>query len=519
MHLLELAVAERLRELEGPDGPWKEAGTLLFALVRREGVCLLAASVEAPAVLEVVLPPEQTALRRPAPLELDRQRASEDLRLELRVERGSVKASIQAPARQSRAARARTDAPPRQMQPGTGPRADWWSNLARLREARSGGALVRGFCLYEMPATFGKRRTAPTWRCCFHVVVETRTTSDRVVYEDPNEARRTCDADKPYIFVPSSRAHAQLSDAQLLSGEWIKTRGADAVTRMPFLARITEAERATDFLPMRFEERPAVPGGTRPALASRYEVQFESSRDPAIGEFHLLAEPEDPAAPRGVLGTFLTTTGDYRYLAGSIDAQGLRLSCFDGAHAFLFHAEQVPGRQVHGGLATLRGDFWSRESWHESWTAGPNASIQLPDPWAQVGLKPASERPDWRAIQVTQLDGMRVPLGKLGSQDAPARLLVLFGSWCPNCHDEHAYLKELYQKYAARGLAITSLGFELGGERGGQNPFSQRGHHTTGHKNITRHRTPSALQASHRNRESITKVLGEMELQDSKSAP
>ncbi|MAW62098.1 MAG: hypothetical protein CMJ94_14880 [Planctomycetes bacterium] len=253
-------------------------------------------------------------------------------------------------------------------------------------------------------------------------------------------------------------------EGSVLSGEWIKTRGADAVTRMPFLARITEAERATDFLPMRFEERPAVPGGTRPALASRYEVQFESSRDPAIGEFHLLAEPEDPAAPRGVLGTFLTTTGDYRYLAGSIDAQGLRLSCFDGAHAFLFHAEQVPGRQVHGGLATLRGDFWSRESWHESWTAGPNASIQLPDPWAQVGLKPASERPDWRAIQVTQLDGMRVPLGKLGSQDAPARLLVLFGSWCPNCHDEHAYLKELYQKYAARGLAITSLGFELGGE-------------------------------------------------------
>ena len=139
--------------------------------------------------------------------------------------------------------RARTDAPPRQMQPGTGPRADWWSNLARLREARSGGALVRGFCLYEMPAAFGKRRTAPTWRCCFHVVVETRTTSDRVVYEDPNEARRTCDAGKPYIFVPSSRAHADLSDEQLLSGAWILGSVLLGDARLCNMVRVQEQGR------------------------------------------------------------------------------------------------------------------------------------------------------------------------------------------------------------------------------------------------------------------------------------
>ena len=29
-------------------------------------------------------------------------------------------------------------------------------------------------------------------------------------------------------------------------------------------------------------------------------------------------------------GTFLTSTGDYRFLAGSVDVIGLRLSCFDG---------------------------------------------------------------------------------------------------------------------------------------------------------------------------------------------
>lgn len=254
-------------------------------------------------------------------------------------------------------------------------------------------------------------------------------------------------------------------EGHVLSGSWVKTRGKDQQTRMNFFAQITQAERAADFLPLRFRKRPAPPGSQRPSLAKRYAVNFESSRDLAVGEFYMLAEPDQADAPRGVVGTFLTTTGDYRFLAGSVDANGLRLSCFDGAHAFLFHARSVPGRQVHGGLATLEGDFWSRESWHETWTAEPDAEIQLPDAWEEVGLKPAAERPDWRTIEVSQLDGERVLLGQVGPQEAPARLLVLFGSWCPNCHDEHAYLKHLHAKYAARGLAITSLGFELGGER------------------------------------------------------
>lgn len=115
--------------------------------------------------------------------------------------------------------RARTDAPPRQMYPGTGQSAERWANLSQRRDARD-GTLVRGFCLYELPGAFGNRRKLVAWRCCFHVVVETRTPSGRIVYEDPNEARRTCDAGAPYIFVPSSRAHADLSDEQLLSGAW-----------------------------------------------------------------------------------------------------------------------------------------------------------------------------------------------------------------------------------------------------------------------------------------------------------
>ena len=40
-----------------------------------------------------------------------------------------------------------------------------------------------------------------------------------------------------------------------------------------------------------------------------------------------------------VSGTFLTTTGDYRYLDGVVKNDTLRLSTFDGSHAFLFVAK------------------------------------------------------------------------------------------------------------------------------------------------------------------------------------
>ncbi len=118
------------------------------------------------------------------------------------------------------ALRERGDPPPRQMCPGTKPRGAWLANLARLLQT-SGGTLVRGFCLYELPHSNPERTRASAWRCCFHAVVETFTPNSCSIYVDPSEARRECDDGLPYIFVPSARAHAELTDDQLLSGEWL----------------------------------------------------------------------------------------------------------------------------------------------------------------------------------------------------------------------------------------------------------------------------------------------------------
>ena len=42
------------------------------------------------------------------------------------------------------------------------------------------------------------------------------------------------------------------------------------------------------------------------------------------------------------------------------------------------------------------------------------------------------------------------------------RLIVIFGTWCPNCYDQTKYLVELDERYGDKGLSILGLAFEFG---------------------------------------------------------
>ena len=227
-----------------------------------------------------------------------------------------------------------------------------------------------------------------------------------------------------------------LEDGEALEGHWERFRGEGVPgTRMAFHAKAGDAPRflVSQTLP--------VPVGR--TIVGRWSVQFEESDEPAVGVFELLRP--------GVLGgTFLTTLGDYRYLEGAFDGMHVFLSCFDGAHAFLFKAKFQQDE-------TLAGDFWSRDAWHETWTARLDPDAALPDPF---------QLSTWTGN--VPLDEVRFPdlSGKERSLADPefagkARLLVLFGSWCPNCKDETTYLSELERRYAGRGLSILGLAFEF----------------------------------------------------------
>lgn len=224
------------------------------------------------------------------------------------------------------------------------------------------------------------------------------------------------------------------------TGHWKKRTGADKWSQL--VCRIEPAS----IQPLRFKPpvTPTAIGGN--SVAGKWRVTFDKSEDPAVGVF-------EQSADAAVTGTFLTTTGDYRYLAGDFDGRRLRLSAFDGAHAFLFTATMDDASKMSG-------DFWSRDVWHETWTAIRDDHAALPD---TLVLTPAKKKFDLGKIRFPDLSG------KVRSLDDPqfagkARIIEIFGSWCPNCHDASRYLTELNSRYHNRGLSIVGLAFELTGD-------------------------------------------------------
>lgn len=178
-------------------------------------------------------------------------------------------------------------------------------------------------------------------------------------------------------------------------------------------------------------------------VSGKWRVDFSPGSDneyQAIGKFD---QQGDKA-----FGTFLTTTGDYRYLEGNVSGDSLFLSCFDGSHAFLFKARVVDNR--------IEGDFWSGTHWQENWTGERDHEFELPDSKTLTFLKPGYETLDFK---FKNLKGETISITDSVYQKKVV-IVQIMGSWCPNCKDETAYLVSLYNKFHQQGLEVISLAFE-----------------------------------------------------------
>ncbi len=178
---------------------------------------------------------------------------------------------------------------------------------------------------------------------------------------------------------------------------------------------------------------------------SAFEVTFnENSKDKykAKGVFH-------ESNYYYTTGTFLTETGDYRYLSGSRSGNQFTLSCFDGSHAFLFTG-QVKGDSI------VNGHFYSGAHHHEAWVAKRNDKFELRNPDSLTYLKPGFTKIDFN---FKNLEGKSVSL-----QDEKFKnkvvIIQIMGTWCPNCMDETKFLAPFYDKYKSKGLEVVALAFE-----------------------------------------------------------
>jgi thiol-disulfide isomerase/thioredoxin len=176
-----------------------------------------------------------------------------------------------------------------------------------------------------------------------------------------------------------------------------------------------------------------------------YEVKFSPQTDdeyPAVGLFR--------KSDGMICGTFLTETGDYRYLQGETRDDSFTLSCFDGAHLFGFEGTFIEEDSIAG-------VFYSGKTWSEPWQGkfNKNASLAHPDSITQF-----IDKTD-KSLLFSALDktGAAVEFNQ-NTWLNKVSIVQIFGSWCPNCMDESRFYAELHQKFGANGLQIIPVAFE-----------------------------------------------------------
>lgn len=181
-------------------------------------------------------------------------------------------------------------------------------------------------------------------------------------------------------------------------------------------------------------------------LANRWKVTFSPSTEDAydaVGKFYT----DDNGR---TTGTFLTETGDYRFLEGRFDGNQLQLSCFDGAHAFLFDARiQADGQ--------LSGVFYSGKHWQEPWVATPSEDFQLADMQTLTSLKDGYES---IAFAFPNIEGDTVRYDSTAFM-GKVTIVEISGSWCPNCMDAGRFLQDLYAQHQDEGLEVLAIDYEL----------------------------------------------------------
>ena len=176
----------------------------------------------------------------------------------------------------------------------------------------------------------------------------------------------------------------------------------------------------------------------------KWEVTFYDPDDdrytPSVGIF----------AQNGsqLTGTFLTPTGDYRFLQGDVMNETLNLSTFDGEHLYLFKASLKD--------TVLEGEYFSGLGGYKTWKARRNPDAVMPNAEEITTLREGYETLDF------SFPDMKGNLVSLVDEKYQNKVVVvqIFGTWCPNCMDETKFLAEWYEKNKSRGVEIIGLAYE-----------------------------------------------------------
>ena len=266
--------------------------------------------------------------------------------------------------------------------------------------------------------------------------VEFHNGSERIRCDSIRYGRDRMQArDTMNIYFPeyASYIHAEIRSG-VMKGEWVVTTRDNY--RVPFYAHAGRDYRFTAL-----NEPPA--GQLSGEWATLFGIE-KPEPEKAIGEFQQQGNHLE--------GTFRTETGDYRYLEGTVQGRKFWLSCFDGAHAFLFSGS------MRGD--SLQGEFRSGTHSRTLWTGWRDPNFQLGNADSLTRLKTNAGN---ITFSVKNPQGTAVTFPG-ASFDGKIKIFTIMGTWCPNCRDEQQFLTKYLQNNpaVAKNLAIMGLSFERG---------------------------------------------------------
>lgn len=156
-----------------------------------------------------------------------------------------------------------------------------------------------------------------------------------------------------------------------------------------------------------------------------------------------------------VTGTIIPLSGDWGVMTGKFENSELRLTRFDGINAYLLKAKLTADGKLEGFINSERKVIAERADQAQLAALPP-----LPDPNNYTKIKNPNE--PFR-FSFPDLDGKVVSSGDERFRNKVV-IVTIGGTWCPNCHEEAAMLRDFYSRYQKQGLEIVGLMFEYTGE-------------------------------------------------------
>lgn len=254
------------------------------------------------------------------------------------------------------------------------------------------------------------------------------------------------------------------NDQERLKVDNIKVKGDSVFIDMPFFESTFKLRKQKDHslkgvwikgtsrnnleFPVVFtfgkKERFPVTGSSSANITGKWQVTFTRATGgerPAVATFQQKGNY--------LSGSFITPSGDYRFLEGVVNGKQLQLSCFDGSHAYLFTAD-VSNSSI------TNGKYYNSASAVEQWRAFKNQNAVLPDTSQRTQLREGESRLNF---SFKDINGKTVSINDEQFRNQVV-IIQLMGSWCPNCMDESKFLGDFYKQYESKGVKIIALAYE-----------------------------------------------------------